>query len=1175
MAGFVLFMLCFVFLSKTAVAQNVTINMNNVPLSNVLKEIQKQTPYTFIYVNSLIDVKKQVSISANKEVITAVLDKLFTGTEIAYKIVEKQITLSPKQFKEEKGGGSNPQNQKSNQVTGFVYDESKLPVLGVCIQNLNTKKSTFSDSKGSFLIEASEGDSLSFNFIGMSKQEIVYKGQVSVNITLIEEAIQLGAAQIITTGYNTIPKERAAGSFKVISGEFLNKPATSLSQTLIGTTSGMVAKTDPVTGESTFQIRGLSTLGANASPLIVVNGFALSESNFSHINPNDIESVTVLKDAGAASIWGARAANGVIVINTRTAKKGMPLSVEISAFTRIAEKLDLNYSRALASSKETVDFEVAIYGKLGAQTNPGVLGTGSSINYFRSRATTLLNENRLGYITNSQLATELETLRNSDNTGQIRDLLLANPITNQVNLNISSATEKVSNNMSVQFETNQQDFKGNRNQRILINYRNIADITKWLQLETQFNGLYANDLKDGYNMSTIRSWSPYDMLLNPDGTPTNFIKNYYYPIVERYVPTEKFPYPDFTYNPVTDLTAHKISAETLNARIQAGLTVKILPGITANSRIRYQNDNLLNRGLYYENSDRVRIAINQAVVWDRTLNGKITNLLPKGSILEQSRNKTTGYTWSNQFNIDRTFGNDHSLNAVFGQEMRQLISQSFINPVTYGYNDNTLQVGGLSNGIGGQYPLIPAYKISSWTNPTGTWNAPSIYNSFPYYSTDRFLSFYGNFAYTYKNKYTIEGGARADASNLITDDPKYRYQPFWHIGGTWQIYKENFLMNLVWIDNLSIRGTFGYQGNIDRSTSFIPLISLGSLNSSTNEVSNSISSYGNPTLRWEKTAQTNIGIDFSLLKRKLFGSIEFYSKDGKDLITNIAIPSVNGTGTQRLNRAEMSNKGINIELGTSLKLAEKINWKGNFNLAYNNNTIKKLFATSYNFIDLVGGGYVQGYNANTLWSTVYAGLVNGYPAAYVNDGTTVPLSTYTTAIADARTILTNSGTTVPPFTGAFTSSFDIYNFNISFTFTGKFGGVFRTLPFNYPPGDGAATGRILPNARLDISYNGDSDKYLQLPANFVEPNYLSWLTWSQRFSYLVQNANLIRMQQVDISYRFSSKFLNKLNIKNLKVYAQGSNLFVLTNNQFNEDPEYPLGTQRPMPRFTFGANLQF
>src|SRR5690606_16447051 len=187
--------------------------------------------------------------------------------------------------------------------------------------------------------------------------------------------------------------------------------------------------------------------------------------------------------------------------------------------------------------------------------------------------------------------------------------------------------------------------------------------------------------------------------------------------------------------------------------------------------------------------------------------------------------------------------------------------------------------------------------IQNWLGSNQTF---SYTNSFSY-RTERFFSMYGNAAYTYNNKYTLSGSVRTDASNLITDDPSYRYAPFWSLGGSWQLGREEFAQDLNWLNQLNLRLTYGYNGNVDRSTAFMPLISTTATpDTYTNEYTANISSYGNPTLRWEKTGTWNLGIDYSIFDNTYFGKIDIYNKYGRDLIAQLSIPAINGTTSQRL-----------------------------------------------------------------------------------------------------------------------------------------------------------------------------------------------------------------------------------------------------------------------------------
>ena len=406
----------------------------------------------------------------------------------------------------------------------------------------------------------------------------------------------------------------------------------------------------------------------------------------------------------------------------------------------------------------------------------------------------------------------------------------------------------------------------------------------------------------------------------------------------------------------------------MNYRVQGGFTVRFLEGLTYDTKFQYERYNTHYTDIYNENTFAVRQHINTTSTWDKETN-EITANLPKGGIKDESDETIQSYNFRNQINFDRTFKGRHALNVIIGTEISQRIEETTDYARTYGYNDETLSVGVFPNGESGTIGWM------GWSN--GTFDYTNSYT----YTTDRYFSLYANAAYTLDEKYTLSGSVRTDASNLITDDPKYRYAPFWSVGLGWQISKENFMQDIAWIDRLNIRATYGYNGNVDKSTSFRPLISVNSTqNTYTHDFTASIQSYGNPDLRWERTGTWDVGIDYSFLGGKLAGKVDIYSKLGKDLMASMSIPSVNGTSTQSLNAAKMTNRGIELEVGTQLPVyGDKIVWTGNLNFSYNKNKIQELYKATYQAYELYGGGtsaYVEGYDANTLWVFEYAGIEN-------------------------------------------------------------------------------------------------------------------------------------------------------------------------------------------------------
>jgi hypothetical protein len=384
-----------------------------------------------------------------------------------------------------------------------------------------------------------------------------------------------------------------------------------------------------------------------------------------------------------------------------------------------------------------------------------------------------------------------------------------------------------------------------------------------------------------------------------------------------------------------------------------------------------------------------------------------------------------------------------------------------------------------------------------------------------------------------------------------------------------------------WLDRLVVRATYGFNGNVDKSTSFLPLINVtGTQNIYIQDYTATIGSYGNPALRWEKTGTTNLGSDFDFLGGKISGKLDLYNKKGRDLIVGMSIPAVNGTATQKLNMAEMTNKGIELELGTFLNLKGKdIVWTGSFNFSYNKNTIDKLYKATYPAYDLFNGGtsaYVQGFDANTLWSLKYTGVVNKGTDAVPNwqptvQGKGTDLYDFTAwTPGDGRDYMLDMGSKVAPFAMGLNSTFSVYDFDLSFIVTGKFGHVFNGYNFNYPSMIG---GSALPNSLYSEILNSDPMDRVPIPFGKSEPRYYFWDRFYPNLDYRVQNAGHIRMQEINITYNLPRSILNKIGINSAKLFAQGNNLFIIANNKYNEDPEYPLGTIRPQASFTFGLNL--
>ena len=1148
----------------------VSLDLKEVTLEEFIEAVKQQTGVNFLYNASLFEGAEKVSVKAKKEPLSKVLEEILgqKGYAIDYRdevvVILKQ---EPQPFV--------PQVNKRT-VSGTVRDADGEPVPGVSVLVKGTQVGVATDVNGRFELRVDDNPEvvLQFSFVGMKSQEVKIGTHTTLNVVLESDTKALD--EVLVTGYQTISKERATGSFDMVSRAQLDKPASSLASRLVGVTAGVQGTADE-NGDISFEIRGQTSLNTDARPLVVVDGFPI-EGEFSSINPNDVESVTILKDAAAASIWGARSANGVIVVTTKKGAATKGAKIEVSAFAKVQRKIDLDYYNPLASSAETVEYErrgfsTNFFGGPWSPIDDSYLNAANGY----SQAVVALNENRLGYLSDEDLEVTLEKLSNQNNKDQIRKYLLQIPLTHQYNVNISGATERMTNMLSLMYERERDGFKENHEDHLMVNFRNTTKLFKWLDFNfsgmVQYNSVDNSGINatgDYYSLTYGKELSPYDMLVDENGNRTNLAGTFYQPILDRYVPTENFPYSDWSYNPITEIENRELGYTQMNVRIQGGFTVRFLEGLTYDTKFQYERYNTNYTDIYNENTFAVRPHINTTSTWDKETN-EITANLPKGGIKDESDETIQSYNFRNQINFDRTFKGRHALNVIIGTEISQRIEETTDYARTYGYNDETLSVGVFPNGESGTIDWM------GWSN--GTFDYTNSYT----YTTDRYFSLYANAAYTLDEKYTVSGSVRTDASNLITDDPKYRYAPFWSVGASWQISKEAFMQDIDWIDRLTVRATYGYNGNVDKSTSFRPLISVNSTqNTYTHDFTARIQSFGNPDLRWERTGTWDFGIDYSFLGGKLAGKIDVYSKLGKDLMASMSIPSVNGTSSQSLNAAKMTNRGIELEVGTQLPVYEdKIVWTGNLNFSYNKNKIQELYKATYQAFDLYGGGtyaYVEGYDANTLWVFEYAGIENRgteenpdwQPVVKGENGETFDFTGWTTG--NGLNYLKNAGTKVAPYAFGFSNSFKIYNFDLSFLITGKFGHKFMRTGFNYPSMGG---GSALPNKYYSEVVNSDPMDMVPIPFDKSEPLYYFWDRFYPYLDYLVESAAHIRLQEVNLTYNMPKHWLQRIGINQLSIYAQGNNLCSWFKNKYKEDPEHPLGSIPLQATYTFGLRFDF
>lgn len=1093
-------------------------------------------------------------------------------------------------------------------ISGKVIDSNGEPVAGVAVFVRGTSVATSTNVDGTYNISAKENDNLLFSCIGYEDAVVPVGKNAVIDITLADDVELLEG--VVVTGYQTISKERATGSFDIVNKAQIEKPTANIASRLIGAAPGLAYSQD-VYGNPTFQIRGASSFSQSAQPLIVVDGFPM-EGSINDLNPNDVESVTILKDAAAASIWGAKSANGVIVITTKNAKatgSDKPVvNVEYSGFYKVSPKLDLDYTLSQASSSDVIDFEINAFDKGWADGSHPTEDVPTR--YERSQVYDLLLAAEQGYMSKESAMSQINALRTKSNRSQLYDYLLQNASTHQDNVNISIATKNSQTSISLLYQKDNLVNKGDANTKYNISMRNRTSLFKWLDLNLNAYYNVANSVNNGHGVFLTQnaqrvSFAPYEMLVDENGDYVRYSGMVNPAYLAKYVDMSQFPYQDWTWNPIEEQENRDLTSRTSTARFQGGLTFKPVKGLTIDAKIQYEQIMSRTHNYYSDKTYEVRNTVNSAATWMQDT-GEVISNLPKGGFLDQSLSQRDVVTARLQANYNRTFAEKHTVVAVAGVEATDNVLQNFGYPRTYGYDQDKLSVGTFPHGTGDgtymnaiwdwdTYEVIGTEMIDPYLLDWLGYNQVFSYvNTFSSY-TDRYFSAFANASYTYDNKYTVSGSVRTDASNLITDDPAYRYAPFWSLGASWQLGKEEFMEDAAWLDMLNIRATFGHNGNVDKSTTFKPLLNPSpspSVITHENTIGvfpdsnpGGVASYGNPTLRWERTETFDFGFDFSALSSKVRGKFDIYNKHSYDLIANVTLPNVMGTSKMALNNGEINNSGFEFELGSTIPVNKDIVWDGNLMFSYNKNVVKHLeqkptnaYAYVYSSNSNPSSGWMEGKDMNTLWCYEYGGLINNgtdaspdmQPTIVGKDGTKQVLSKWPTG--DAESISYDMGTKVAPVNVSFSTSLKLYDFDISMIFTGKFGHKFLRESFNYP---GFSNGRGIPNAKYSEIKNCDGSEMVPMPLNDNDGGFDFWDRFYPYMSYLAANASFIRCQEINLTYNLPKSICNKISAKSLQVFVQANNPFNIYFNKWNEDSEFKRGSVRLQSAYMFGVKCNF
>ena len=1043
-------------------------------------------------------------------------------------------------------------------LRGTVTDENGEPLMGVSVSADGSTPLTVTDADGKFSVPMpANATQLTFTYVGMATQTINI-GQRS-NFHIAMSAGEQALKDVVVTGYQTISRERTTGSFNVVTPEKLKgKLQTSILARLEGMVPGMMQQ------NGTLYIRGMSTLngGANAySPLFVVDGLPF-EGDINSINPATIKSITVLKDAAAASIYGARAANGVVVISTIDAKGENKTTIRYDASVKFTPKPDMDYLN-LMDTRETIDLR-----EYGFKFN-SIPYAMIPPNYYLDPVSELLYKHRDGLIDEQTFQDGMNKYRNLNNRKQLEDFYTQTGIEHQHNLSLSGGNDINRYVFTLNYTGNRFNARYNQMQRYGATLRDNIKLTSWLNAEAALTINYNNTNSDrgmGTYTDMYRNQPSYTMLKDESGNPLN-------------VPTYKSEWEmnrliglglkDEHYSPITNRREERYNSNENYYRLMLGLNLKIMKGLNFDVRFQTENSSDKTTEIFSARSYYVRNKINDAAKYNLTTK-RLTLNVPEGAHYSESRGDADSYTLRAQLNFNRDFG-PHSITALAGGERRR--TKTTNTSIYYmGFNESTL-----------------AYKPIDPTALTNVKGTESLAGNFSWSFTgnnwineieNRYVSFYANAAYAFDSKYNLTASIRVDQSNLFGTDPRYQYRPLWSVGGAWHIAKERFLAGkLSWLNALTLRATYGIGGNVPRGASPYVTLKAAQYNPWSKDFMAEIKNPPNYTLRWEKTATTNLGLDFSVLNNRLSGSIEVYHKHSTDLLAQRDADPTLGFKQLTLNYGNMTNKGIEVSLNSVNLQTRNLRWTTGLNFGYNKNMLDDVEDSNPNVHSYTSGfAAVKGHPLGAIFSFQYAGLspTDGTPRYYVEGGSK------TEAQVSNLSDLVYSGTRHPTYSGSFSTTIAYKDFELSFMLMFYGGNVLRTEPAPFV----SEPSHLNPNKEMRNIWRQPGDER-NPDATPAFTGYALDLATVRHPWYAadrhVFKADYAKLRHLSLTYRVPQRLVSKCGLAQLAFTLQGQNLLSWSANKYGVDPE-ALGTtgygwgMRTIPTpatWTFGLSATF
>ena len=1096
------------------------IDVRNVSVKEVLDAIESQSEFFFMYNNKQVDVDRKVDLDAKSNTVDVVLQKLFASTNINFKVVNRQILLYPNEV-------VNLPEQQGKTVSGKVTDSTGASLPGVSVVVKGTTTGIITDQDGRYSLSSiPDKATLQFSFVGMKMKEVPVEGKALINIVLEDETI--GIEEVVAIGYGVQKKSDVTGALTSVSSEQIkSRPVTNAVQAIQGRAAGVDISTNERPGTvGNITIRGVRSLTASNSPLYVVDGIPLVTGSINaagntsnpvtlggidNMNPNDIESIDILKDASATAIYGSRGANGVVLITTKKGKSGkFTLNFDSSVTTE-----DMHEFSPLFNAGDYIQYRrwAKFYDPLSAGT------------YARGDQPTQANDAKIFTGDDTAWANILKGWASGTWDGSKltstnwTDYVTRTGITTQNSISASGGTDKMKAYGSFGYTDSKGVVKGQGFKRYNANVS--VDITpvKWFSFGGNLNSSYSIQ---EYGQSTVG---------NVGVSAQTGLYQSAYGIFTYAQPYDangnriEYPGGDVAVKTIIDEDQYsqdqRVTFRTfgsLYAQLDFGTLVPVLNGLKL--RTNFGPDIQTWRDGIYEDGKSV---------------------IRSGSAYASlEKRQRLSYTLDNLLYYDKTIGK-HGIGMTLLQSQTQFETES---------------------------SLMSANNVPFSSQK---WNALDAVSSLQSWSSgitkQALLSYMGRLNYSYSNKYLLTVSGRYDGASQLAEGHKWSFFPSAALG--WRMDQEGFMANVRWVNQLKLRLGVGVTGN----SAIDPYSTKGGLDAmfypfgATSTAGQlNVTTLANQDLGWEKTSQYNAGIDFSLLKSRISGSFDVYNSHTTNLLLKKSILSITGFLDTYANIGETKSMGADLTINSLNVKTQDFEWSTTLNVSYQDNKIVSLANGKQD--DLVNGWFIgqsqsviYGYKAAGLWQEADAAEMakfnaNGHTFTVGNVKPVDQNGDYKIDANNDRVII---GSTIPKYILGLTNTFDYKGIELSVLLYGR-------MNYIYDTGGEGEVGRYQQRA---VNYwtpnNTNSDYQKPIYSAGYGDQYYAALGY--------KHGSFIKIRNISLGYNIPEKVTSKFGVSKLRVYVQASNPGFVFNNVSWLDPDVKYHASNR--GFVTGLSIQF